>query len=83
MDTQSDPTAANNGLLPNPAPKLFTANQWQELVRNGQIATTDPDASSLSLRPVVKLFTPDAAATWLFTEVTPNGLLFGLCDLGM
>jgi hypothetical protein len=36
--------------------------------------------------PVVKLFTPDAAATWLLTEAYPEGpdvRLFGLCDLGM
>lgn len=34
-------------------------------------------------RPVVKFFTPDASATWLFTELSPDGdTLFGLCDLG-
>lgn len=34
-------------------------------------------------RPVVKLFTPDAQATWLFTELSADGdTLFGLCDLG-
>jgi len=36
--------------------------------------------------PVVKLFTPDAAATWLVTEAYPEGSdirLFGLCDLGL
>ena len=34
--------------------------------------------------PVVKLFTPDAQATWLLSELDPeDGLLFGLCDLGM
>ncbi len=35
--------------------------------------------------PVVKLFTPDAAATWLITEAYPEGedlRLFGLMDLG-
>lgn len=32
--------------------------------------------------PVVKLFTPDANATWLLTELDPNEstLAFGLCD---
>ena len=32
--------------------------------------------------PVVKLFTPDAGATWLITEAYPDGSdlrLFGLC----
>lgn len=34
-------------------------------------------------KPVVKFFTPDAQATWLFTELAPDGdTLFGLCDLG-
>lgn len=34
-------------------------------------------------KPVVKLFTPDAQATWLFTELAADGdTLFGLCDLG-
>ena len=35
--------------------------------------------------PVVKLFTPDANATWLLTESDPDepDRLFGLCDLGL
>lgn len=35
--------------------------------------------------PVVKLFTPDAGATWLISEVDPDDpdRLFGLCDLGL
>jgi hypothetical protein len=35
--------------------------------------------------PVLKLFTPDADATWLISEVDPDdpGRLFGLCDLGL
>lgn len=33
--------------------------------------------------PVVKLFNPCGAATWLLTEMLPDGdTLFGLCDLG-
>lgn len=33
--------------------------------------------------PVVKLFTPAAQTTWLFTELAVDGdTLFGLCDLG-
>ncbi len=35
-------------------------------------------------KPVVKLFTPDGAATWLLTELEPSSdILFGLCDLGI
>ncbi|MEZ5661325.1 MAG: DUF2958 domain-containing protein [Burkholderiaceae bacterium] len=35
--------------------------------------------------PVVKLFTPDAGATWLLTEIDPDDHdhAFGLCDLGL
>lgn len=35
--------------------------------------------------PVVKLFTPDANATWLISECDPDDpdRLFGLCDLGL
>jgi hypothetical protein len=36
-------------------------------------------------KPVVKLFTPDGACTWLLTELDPGDpdIAFGLCDLGM
>jgi hypothetical protein len=36
-------------------------------------------------KPVVKLFTPDGACTWLLTELDPEDpdIAFGLCDLGM
>ena len=34
--------------------------------------------------PVVKFFDPSGAATWLITELMPDGdTLFGLCDLGL
>lgn len=35
--------------------------------------------------PVIKLFTPDAGATWLLTELDPDDedRAFGLCDLGL
>jgi hypothetical protein len=35
--------------------------------------------------PVVKLFTPDAGATWLLSEIDPDNHdhAFGLCDLGL
>jgi hypothetical protein len=33
--------------------------------------------------PVLKLFNPVGAATWLFSELDEDGdILFGLCDLG-
>lgn len=35
--------------------------------------------------PVVKLFTPDAGATWLLSELDPENsdIAFGLCDFGL
>jgi hypothetical protein len=62
--------------------KLFTEAQRRELIANGERTAagqqTDP-------RPVVKLFTPDAGATWLLTELDPTDTdrAFGLCDLGL
>jgi hypothetical protein len=44
-------------------------------------------AAEIDFEPVLKLFTPDAAATWLITEAEPDEhygyILFGLADLGM
>jgi hypothetical protein len=49
-----------------------------QLLRNGET----PDADH---PPIVKLFDPTGAATWLLSEMLPHDpdLLFGLCDLGM
>lgn len=68
----------------NPSKRLFLSEQWRTLVNNGWESAADPDASCLGKRPVVKIFTPDASATWLFIEVDADGeILFGLCDLGL
>lgn len=58
-------------------PKLLTAAHLDQLLSN---ALTEADHY-----PVVKLFTPDANATWLISEVDPDDpdRLFGLCDLGL
>ena len=42
-------------------------------------------ASERDHKSVVKIFTPDAAATWLLSESDPDSpdRLFGLCDLGL
>lgn len=62
--------------------KLITDEQRTQLLANGQRSlendTFDPP-------PVVKLFTPDAGATWLLCEIDPNDHdhAFGLCDLGL
>jgi hypothetical protein len=57
---------------------LLTTADRVELLVNGL-------NSGIDHRPVVKLFTPDGAATWLFTECDPDepDRLFGLCDLGL
>ena len=36
-----------------------------------------------TVKPVVKLFNPSGGATWLLSEMDDNGIMFGLCDLGM
>lgn len=56
---------------------LLTISDRVELFVNG----LHPDADH---PPVVKLFTPDGAATWLLSESDVNDpdRLFGLCDLG-
>ena len=54
-----------------------------KLVENGR---TSEERDGFDPFPVVKLFTPDAGATWLITEAYPEASdvrLFGLCDLGM
>jgi hypothetical protein len=67
--------------------KLLTADIREQLLRNGRsrqqlelISEAEPD-----FMPVVKVFTPDAACTWLLTEIDPDDpdIAFGLCDLGM
>lgn len=63
--------------------KLITARQRAQLLKNGQASCASEDG--LDHVPVVKLFTPDGAATWLLSELMPHDpdLAFGLCDLGM
>ena len=66
----------------NPWPNLFTADQYRRLIANGEKAQETWDFQPM---PVVKLFTPDANATWLLTEIYPGDtdIAFGLCDLGV
>lgn len=66
--------------------KLIIASQRAQLIANGiaQRAATN-NSTALDFYPVVKLFTPDAQATWLLSELDPDDtdLAFGLCDLGL
>lgn len=59
--------------------KLFTDKQYQQLLQNGSAENRDCDHF-----PVVKLFTPDASAIWLLSQIDPDDLdyAFGLCDPG-
>ena len=62
--------------------KLITNQQRSKLLDNGAATARGEEHDP---RPVVKLFTPDANATWLLTELDPTDpdLAFGLCDLGL
>ncbi|MXO91498.1 DUF2958 domain-containing protein [Pontixanthobacter aquaemixtae] len=62
--------------------KLLSDEAFTQLLMNGHATAGGDD---IDPPPVVKLFTPDAAATWLLTEVDPDDedRAFGLCDLGL
>lgn len=53
------------------------------LLANGRLQR-EAKGRSLDFEPVVKLFTPDGAGTWLLTEIDPDNtdIGFGLADLG-
>jgi hypothetical protein len=56
-----------------------------KLCRSTCGVTAEAGDSDADFIPVVKLFTPDAACTWLLTELDPDDpdIAFGLCDLGL
>ena len=62
--------------------KLITDEQRARLLANGRQSL---ERENFDPSPVVKLFTPDAGATWLLTEMDPDDddHAFGLCDLGL
>ncbi len=62
--------------------KLITDEQCAQLLANGRQSIEHDDFDP---PPVVRLFTPDAGATWLLTEIDPDehDHAFGLCDLGL
>lgn len=61
---------------------LITDEQRAQLLANGRATAEGQDIDPV---PVVKLFTPDAHATWLLTELDPEDgdTAFGLCDIGI
>ncbi|BCH05666.1 single-stranded DNA endonuclease (plasmid) [Mesorhizobium sp. 131-2-5] len=66
--------------------QLLTQDLRDQLLANGrQQLPLRGTRDEIDFVPVVKLFTPDAGATWLLTEIDPEDpdLAFGLCDLGV
>lgn len=57
--------------------KLLTDDIRNRLIHNN---VTAREADHI---PVVKLFVPWGNATWILTEMEPDGICFGLCDLGL
>jgi len=65
---------------------FLTDVQFDLLLANGLMSRAFQERDALfDPHPAVKLFTPDAGATWLLTEVAPEepSIAFGLCDLGL
>jgi hypothetical protein len=65
---------------------LLTPEQKARMLANGRAAAEAiaEDGNTPDVFPVVKLFTPWGAATWLLSELDPEDedIAFGLCDLG-
>jgi hypothetical protein len=61
---------------------LITDEQREQLLDNGAAAQRGECRDPY---PVVKLFTPDAGATWLLIELDPDDgdTALGLCDPGL
>jgi hypothetical protein len=79
------PVSGNPALIPSKEKtmtKLITDEQRAQLLANGRQSL---ELENFDPAPVVKLFTPDAGATWLLTEIDPDDHdhAFGLCDLGL
>lgn len=65
---------------------LLTPEQKDRMLANGRAAAEAKadDGNTPDVFPVVKLFVPWGAATWLLSELDPEDedIAFGLCDLG-
>ena len=63
--------------------KLMTKEQRGQMIGNGRVnaAHIARDGNTEDFEPVVKLFCPWTAATWLLSELDPEDpdLAFGLC----
>lgn len=67
--------------------ELLPQSILDQLAANGRINQDRIEAceDTIDFPPVVKLFTPDAGATWLLSETDPEDpdIAHGLCDLGL
>jgi hypothetical protein len=61
---------------------IISEQDRNELLANGRRTAA---GEAIDPQPLIKLFTPDAGATWLLTELDPEDpdRAFGLCDLGL
>lgn len=59
-------------MIPATARAAMTANYRANY---GKARMTD-------FKPVVKIFDPSGGATWLLSELGPDEIAFGVCDLG-
>ncbi len=65
---------------------FLTDEQVDQLLAHGSAAAACQEkGEDFDPFPVVKLFTPDAGATWLLAEIDPEAptIALGLADLGM
>lgn len=65
--------------------QMILDSQRETLLSNGRInlAHRMEDGKTEDFAPVVKLFNPCGAATWLLSELDEDGdTAYGLCDLG-
>lgn len=67
--------------------KLLTKEIEEKLLANGRASAeaVAKDGDTPDHEPILKLFQPWGAATWLITELDPDcpDIAYGLCDLGM
>lgn len=61
-------------------PTFLNEELYLRLLTNGHL----PPEDLLRVKPVIKLFVPDAGATWLLVSLDPKlrETAYGLCDLG-
>ncbi|MBE1527922.1 hypothetical protein GGC65_002378 [Sphingopyxis sp. OAS728] len=60
-------------------PELEAELRANDIARRDAVARGEREPDP---RPVLRLFNPVGAATWLATEIDADGILFGLADLG-